>query len=113
MENVDDITSIFGGHAYPSPTNGIPTDVTDDTFYSVYLKLIEELATRVRQRTGKRFVVILQQRGLPSHRLTQIVAANRSAKPAATASRGTARVRAGRPSPARSTTTRRTKSLGR
>ena len=62
MEHVDDVTSIFGGHAYPSPTNGIPTDVTDESFYSAYLKLIQATATRVRQRTGKRFVVILQQR---------------------------------------------------
>ena len=61
MEYVDDVTSIFGGHAYPSPTNGIPTDVTDESFYSAYLKLIQATATRVRQRTGKRFVVSLQQ----------------------------------------------------
>ena len=48
MEHVDDVTSIFGGHVYPSPTNGIPTDVTDESFYSAYLKLIQATATRVR-----------------------------------------------------------------
>ena len=117
MEHADDVTSIFGGHAYPSPTNGIPTDVTDESFYSAYLKLIQATATRVRQRTGKRFVVkspaAVCPAILPRGRLTQTVAANRSAKPAATASPATARVRAGRPSPARSTMTRRMKSLGR